>query len=223
MGVSLLAERHARRGAMATDEELLAQSLEGDLNAFEVIVNRYKDRLFNFVIRFVGDQQTAEDIVQDTFLRAYRNRGSFQAIAKFSTWIYTIAGNLAKSELRRRKRWRFLSLGTQDENGVVFELPDPNSHPDRETETALAEARIEDAIARLPERYREAVLLRDVEGLDYDQIALIVRCPLGTVKSRINRGRLRLQEQLGDLANSLWKREDNAESDRTELEEQEGE
>jgi len=201
---------------MVTDEELLEQSLEGDLNAFEVIVNRYKDRLYNFVVRFVGDQQTAEDIVQDTFLRAYRNRGSFQAIAKFSTWIYTIAGNLAKSELRRRKRWRFLSLGSQDERGAPLELPDPGSRPDRSTETALAEVQIEEALARLPDRYREAVILRDVEGLDYDEIAKIIGCPLGTVKSRINRGRLRLQEELGELASALWKREEESEHEEAE-------
>jgi len=213
MGVPLPMERGARRGAMVPDEELLAQSLDGDLNAFEVIVNRYKDRLYNFVLRFVGDQQTAEDIVQDTFLRAYRNRGSFQAIAKFSTWIYTIAGNLAKSELRRRKRWRFLSLGSRDEDGKTFELADPSSHPDKDTETALAETQIEDAIARLPERYREAVILRDVEGLDYAEIAEIVGCPLGTVKSRINRGRLRLQEELGGLASTFWKHGEASDAD----------
>ncbi|HQE62853.1 MAG TPA: sigma-70 family RNA polymerase sigma factor, partial [Candidatus Latescibacteria bacterium] len=113
MSELLFVEQFTRQSEMVTDEDLLAQSLDGSVNAFEVIVNRYKDRLFNFVVRFVGDQETAEDIVQETFLRAYRNRDTFQAVAKFSTWIYTIAGNLAKSELRRRKRWRFLSLGSK--------------------------------------------------------------------------------------------------------------
>lgn len=207
MGGPLLAEQRAGHGVMVTDEDLLAQSLDGSITAFEVIVNRYKDRLFNFVVRFVGDQETAEDIVQDTFLRAYRNRGSFQAVAKFSTWIYTIAGNLAKSELRRRKRWRFLSLGSPDERGNVFELADTTSNPDKDTETLMAEAKIEEAIAGLPDHYREAVILRDVDGLDYDEISVIVGVPLGTVKSRINRGRLRLQEELGDLASALWKQE----------------
>jgi RNA polymerase sigma-70 factor (ECF subfamily) len=207
----LTAEYPVRHDAMLTDEELLARSLDGNTNAFEVIVNRYKDRLFNFVVRFVGDQETAEDIVQDTFLRAYRNRGSFQAVAKFSTWIYTIASNLAKSELRRRKRWRFLSIGSQDEHGNTLEVADTSSHPDKDAETLLAEIKIEDAIARLPDHYREAVILRDVDGLDYDEISNIIHIPLGTVKSRINRGRLRLQEELGDLACALWKRDDREE------------
>jgi len=211
-----------RHSTMVSDEELLARSIEGDTNAFEVIVNRYKDRLYSFVLRFVGDSQTAEDIVQDTFLRAYRNRGSFQAIAKFSTWIYTIAGNLAKSELRRRKRWRLLSLGVRDDSGSTLELPDLGSRPDTTTETALAERQIEEAIAALPERYREAVILRDIEGLDYDEISQIIGCPLGTVKSRINRGRLRLQRELGSLASALWQRDRRQRHDEHEEEGEEG-
>ena len=212
VGLALAKRQVRQQHAMVTDEELLAQSLDGDLSAFEVIVNRYKDRLYNFVLRFVKDQQTAEDIVQDTFLRAYRNRESFQAVAKFSTWIYTIAGNLAKSELRRRKRWRFLSIGVQNEDtGATFELPDTSATPDSNTETMLAESRIQEAISRLPDRYREAVILRDIEGLDYDEISQIIGCPLGTVKSRINRGRLRLQEELSDLADAFWDRASNDE------------
>ncbi len=204
VGLALVKREVRRSHTMVSDEDLLARSLDDDLSAFDVIVNRYKDRLYNFVLRFVKDQQTAEDIVQDTFLRAYRNRKSFQAVAKFSTWIYTIAGNLAKSELRRRKRWRFLSIGVQNEDtGTTFELPDTGATPDLDTETALAEVHIQAALDRLPERYREAVMLRDIEGLDYDEIAQIIECPLGTVKSRINRGRLRLQEELGELADAL--------------------
>lgn len=213
VGLALAKRQVRQQHTMVSDEELLARSLDGDLNAFEVIVNRYKDRLYNFVLRFVKDQQTAEDIVQDTFLRTYRNRESFQAVAKFSTWIYTIAGNLAKSELRRRKRWRFLSIGVQnDDTGTTFELPDTSATPDSNTETALAETRIQEAISRLPERYREAVVLRDIEGLDYDEISQIIGCPLGTVKSRINRGRLRLQEELADLADATWDRDGSDDS-----------
>jgi RNA polymerase sigma-70 factor, ECF subfamily len=211
VGLALATKELRQAHTMVSDEELLARSLDGDLSSFEAIVNRYKDRLYNFVLRFVKDQLTAEDIVQDTFLRAYRKRESFQAVAKFSTWIYTIAGNLAKSELRRRKRWRFLSVGVQnEETGATFELPDLGATPDRNTETSLAEEQIHNAIGRLPERYREAVILRDVEGLDYDEISQIIGCPLGTVKSRINRGRLRLQEDLAELADAILYGNQNA-------------
>ncbi|MDP6124227.1 MAG: sigma-70 family RNA polymerase sigma factor [Candidatus Latescibacteria bacterium] len=191
---------------MLSDEELLAESIEGDVAAFEVIVNRYKDRLFNFVVRFVGDESTAQDLVQDTFLRAYRKRESFKAIAKFSTWIYTIAGNLARSELRRRKRWRFLSIGArpEEEGGGGFELEDNTNRPDLHADTELVQQKINEAISNLPERYREAVLLRDVQQLDYEEISQILGVPLGTVKSRINRGRLRLQEMLAELADEVY-------------------
>jgi RNA polymerase sigma-70 factor, ECF subfamily len=197
------AEKRFTQHAAETDEQLLERSLRGEPAAFEIIVVRYKDRLFNFVIRFVNDERTAEDVVQDTFLRAFTKRADFRAVAKFSTWIFTIAGNLAKSELRRRKRWRFLRLGTPDDNGYTIELPDNCNRPDRSTETMLADERIQHAMDILPDKYREAVLLRDVEGFDYEEISEITRCPLGTVKSRINRGRLKLQEELADYAAEL--------------------
>ena len=196
-------ERTIRETSAVSDEELLELSLSGDLCAFEVIVNRYKDRLYSFVLRFICDQEVAQDIVQETFLRAYRKRADFRAIAKFSTWIYTIAGNLAKSELRRRKRWRFLRLDSSDDDETSFELPDNTNRPDRIVETMLTEPRIKAALGKLPDKYREAVLLRDVEGFDYDEIADITGCPLGTVKSRINRGRLKLQDELRDLADAI--------------------
>ena len=180
-----------------SDEELLARVVSGDINAFNIIVARYKDRLYNFAFRFVGDPDTAEDIVQETFLRAFKKRKEYRAIANFSTWIFTITGNLAKSELRRRKRWRFLSLDWSpagDGNGM--ELPDESYRPDRSTETVLVETSIQEAMESLPPNYRQAVILRDIEGMSYQEIAKIAHCPLGTVKSRVNRARLKLQQKL---------------------------
>jgi len=180
-----------------SDEELLARVVNGHTDAFDLIVSRYKDRLYNFAFRFVGDSDTAEDIVQETFLRAFRKRREYRAIANFSTWIFTITGNLAKSELRRRKRWRFLSLDWSpegDANGM--ELPDESHRPDNSTETVLVERSIQQAVQSLPANYRQAVVLRDIEGMSYQEIAEIANCPLGTVKSRVNRGRLKLQQKL---------------------------
>lgn len=180
-----------------SDEELLARVVGGDTGAFDVIVSRYKDRLYNFAFRFVGDSDTAEDIVQETFLRAFRKRREYRAIANFSTWIFTITGNLAKSELRRRKRWRFLSLDwTPEKDGNTLELPDESYRPDNNTETVLVERCIQEAMDALPANYRQAVVLRDIEGLSYQEIAEIANCPLGTVKSRVNRARLKLQQKL---------------------------
>lgn len=181
-----------------TDEEILEEIVRGDIKAFDTIVRRYQDRLTNFVSRFVGDVESAEDIVQETFLRAYRNRDQYPGLLKFSTWLYTIAGNLAKSELRRRKRWRLLSLDWGDGRGCVG-LADESRRPDRMTESSMADDQIQRAIESLREHYREAILLRDVEGLAYDEIARIVGCPVGTVKSRVNRARLTLRGKLKRL------------------------
>ena len=179
-----------------SDAEILAQVAAGDIDAYGKIVGRYRGRLYNFVFRFVSDRETAEDIVQETFLRAFRKRKEYRAIANFSTWLFTIAGNLAKSELRRRKRWRLFSLHRDDDSETGIELPDETYRPDKVAESSLADDQIHDAIASLPENYRQVILLRDVEGMAYQEIAEIVDCPVGTVKSRVNRARLKLQQKL---------------------------
>lgn len=179
-----------------TDVEILADVASGDIDAYGKIVNRYRGRLYNFVFRFVGERETAEDIVQETFLRAFRKRKEYRAIANFSTWLFTIAGNLAKSELRRRKRWRLFSLHKDDENDTGMDLPDESFRPDTVTESSIADVQIQQAILSLSENYRQVVLLRDVEGLSYQEISEISKCPVGTVKSRVNRARLKLQQKL---------------------------
>ncbi|MFT5369305.1 MAG: RNA polymerase sigma-70 factor (ECF subfamily) [Candidatus Latescibacterota bacterium] len=179
-----------------SDADILAQVAAGDIDAYGKIVGRYRGRLYNFVFRFVSDRETAEDIVQETFLRAFRKRKEYRAIANFSTWLFTIAGNLAKSELRRRKRWRLFSLHRDDDSETGIELPDETYRPDKVAESSLADDQIHNAIASLPENYRQVILLRDVEGMAYQEIAEIVDCPVGTVKSRVNRARLKLQQKL---------------------------
>lgn len=179
-----------------SDADILSEVATGNIDAYGKIVARYRGRLYNFVFRFVGDRETAEDIVQETFLRAFRKRKEYRAIANFSTWLFTIAGNLAKSELRRRKRWRLFSLHRDEESDTGMELPDESLRPDKVAESSLADDQIHDAIHSLPENYRQVILLRDVEGMAYQQIAEIVDCPVGTVKSRVNRARIKLQQKL---------------------------
>ncbi|MBI2952302.1 sigma-70 family RNA polymerase sigma factor [bacterium] len=192
----LMAHSKTQHGEPTSDSDVLADVMAGDVEAFEKIVDRHKNRLFNFVYRFVGDRETAEDIVQETFLRAFRRRKEYRAIANFSTWLFTIAGNLAKSELRRRKRWRFFSLNWDEESETGIEIPDESHRPDTMAETAMTDEMIQEAIESLPANYRKVILLRDVEGLSYQEIAKIVSRPVGTVKSRVNRARLRLQRRL---------------------------
>jgi len=186
-----------RKRRSPTDEELLKLVHDGDTVAFDVIVKRYKMRLINFVFRFVRDRDLAEEIVQETFLRVFRERKNYERISNFSTWIFTIAGNLAKSELRRRKRWRFFSIDQQDnDEGAEFEIPDVSQLPDRMAHDRMIDRAVQDAISSLSSKYKEAVILRDIQGFAYEEIAEIIGCPVGTVKSRVNRARIRLQEQL---------------------------
>jgi RNA polymerase sigma-70 factor (ECF subfamily) len=181
-----------------SDEALLSSSLEGNLVAFDLLVDRYYDRLYGYLIRFLKDSDTAEDLLQETFLRVWRKRAEFKNIASFSTWIYTIAGNLARSEWRRRKRWRMLRIGpSRNDEEAAIELPDAGIGPDLIVENRVAIEELTKEVHKLPDRYREVVILRDIQGMTYEEIAGIVQVPVGTVKSRLNRGRLILQEKLG--------------------------
>jgi len=181
---------------VATDEELIARFQHGELHAFDLIVERYKDQLLNFVFRFLGNQEQAEDILQETFLRVYRNRHAYRRVAKFSTWIYTIAGNLARTELRKRNRRRLFSLSDMGVEDKDYEVSDDGFNPESYVDTILHEEIIQKEINKLSPKFREVIILRDMQELSYEEISQILRIPIGTVKSRVNRARLRLQTQL---------------------------
>ena len=177
-----------------------------DASYLAILVRRYRIPLQNFVYRFVGDRETAEDIVQETFLRCLRPRHQYPAIERVSTWLYTIAGNLAKTELRRRKRWHWVPIGPNEDDEVrtsFYEPVDKDVMPGELTDTKTVQGTIVKAIDALPEEFRKAVQLRDLNGLTYDEIAKIIECPVGTVKSRVNRGRIRLQRNLREVAEEV--------------------
>ena len=179
-----------------SDEQLIAKFQLGDLQAFDILVRRYKDQLLNFVYRFVGNRSDAEDIVQETFLRVYKNKHMYKEIAKFSTWVYTIAGNLAKTELRRRKRHKIFSVSNFVNEERDYDIPDREHSPEKKVDSAIQEEIIQKAIEKLPAKFKEVIILRDIQGFAYEEISQILNIPLGTVKSRVNRGRLKLQEDL---------------------------
>ena len=182
-----------------SDEELIARFQEGDVYAYEQIVHRYKDPLINFVYHFLGDRISSEDVVQETFIRVYRNKKLYRNVAKFSTWIYTIAGNLAKTELRRRRRRRIFSISQMGYENKDYEIMDTMTSPDGLVDGEMKESYIRKEIEALPVRFREVVVLRDVQEMSYEEISDILKIPIGTVKSRVNRGRLRLQKRLKPL------------------------
>ncbi|HFE63037.1 RNA polymerase subunit sigma-24 [candidate division KSB1 bacterium 4484_188] len=187
---------------VVTDEQLIARFQQGDVQAFDILVRRYKDQLLNYIFRFVGNRSDAEDIVQETFLRVYKNKHYYKEIAKFSTWVYTIAGNLAKTELRRRKRHKIFSVSNFVNEDRDFDIPDTDHSPERKVDGTLKEDIIQKAIDKLPPKFKEVIILRDVQGFAYEEISQILSIPLGTVKSRVNRGRLKLQEDLKFLFES---------------------
>jgi len=194
----MIMEKEIKKSQL-TDEELIKRFQEGDLWAFEEIVRRYRDRLTNFVFRYINDQREAEDLVQDTFLKLYQNKHAYKEIAKFSTWIYTIAANLAKTLLRKRKTRKlmfFSQLGPEDKD---LDLPANERTSQEIVEGQFDKKIIQDAIAKLPEHFRVAIILRDVQELSYEEICNIIGKPIGTVKSRINRARLRLQKELVNM------------------------
>jgi len=183
-----------------TDEELILEFQQNNtIEAFEILVQRFKNPLTNFVFRFLGDYEACTDVVQETFIKVYKNKDSYKSIAKFSTWIYTIAGNLAKTELQRRKRRKIFSINSYGEEEETYDIPDESYRPDIITDSGIKDAIIQKALLKVSDAYREMVILRDIQELSYEEISEITGVNVGTVKSRINRGRAQLQKLLKDI------------------------
>ena len=175
------------------DSGVVSAFLDGESRAFDELVNRYQNRLLNFVYRTTGDRERAEDLVQEVFVRVYRHIHRFDRSRKFSTWIYTIASNLAKNELRNRSRNPLVLFQTirrnweDDDRPLQFE--DPGTRPDDLYRKRHLREVVEDAVEKLPPHHRNVFVLRELEGKSYEEIAEITSCNLGTVKSRLNRAR----------------------------------
>lgn len=186
------------------DEDVMEQLQNGVVQAFDIIVHRYKDRLHNFLFRYTHNHEDCEDLVQETFLLVYRSRYSYQRIAKLSTWIYTIALNLAKSMYKKKQRMSTFSIHADDTNpdDRDFDIADSTILQDEELHIRNSMEELEKALMELNEDFREVIVLRDIQQLSYEEIAEITGTAMGTVKSRINRARLQLQEIIGDYVKS---------------------
>jgi RNA polymerase sigma-70 factor (ECF subfamily) len=183
-----------------SDEELILEFQKNNTEgAFNILVQRYKNPLTNYVFRFLGDYEACADVVQETMIKVYRYKDTYSSVAKFSTWVYTIAGNLARTEYRRQRRRNIFSISDYGDEHKTYDLPDESYRPDVTTDSGIKDEIIQNALLKVKEAYREAVVLRDVQGLSYEEIAEILGVNEGTVKSRINRGRAQLQELLKDI------------------------
>ena len=177
-----------------SDEKLILRFQKGDINAYNELVKRYKDRLLNFVLRYFNNVEQAEDVVQDTLIKLYTHASYYKNVAKFSTWIFTIAKNNALTELRKNKRKKTDSLWTDD--GQVIDINSKEESLDSKVQNEIAIDQLNKFLDEIPENFRMAVVLRDFQELSYEEISKILEIPIGTIKSRINRGRIQLAEKM---------------------------
>lgn len=192
-------------GDSMTDTELVARVQHGDKSAFDLLVLKYQHRIIKLVGRYVREPADALDVTQDAFLKAYRALPNFRGESAFYTWLYRIAINTAKNHLvAAARRPSDVDLGS-NEDGEQFEIEDMQSTletPERLLLTEEIRLTVIDAIGKLPDDLRTAIMLREVDGLSYEEIATVMDCPIGTVRSRIFRAReavdLRLKPLLED-------------------------
>ena len=178
------------------DHRLIAECLDGDTAAFGELVRRHQDRLYNTVFRLVDNGEDALDVVQEAFLHAYQSLESFKGDAQFFTWLYRIAVNTAIS--LRRKRRVLARIDTTGEEGGCLEPSDPSdlARPGHAMEQAEEEAKLYRALARLSPEHRTVLVMKELEGQKYEDMAETLGVPIGTIRSRLHRARLELRELL---------------------------
>jgi len=172
------------------EQQLVSRIQQGDEMAFAQIVRSYKDKIVNYLWQLTGDYQKAVELSQETFIRVYFKSRKYKPVAPFSSWIYAIASNLAKTEMKRSRKMKTVPLDNVQPNII------PKEHfPNNESNADLAQE-LRKALNSLHPRYRVPVILKDVEGFSQEEIAQMLRKPLGTIKARISRGRNYLKKEL---------------------------
>ena len=194
-----------RRPGELSDEELVSAHLEGREGAFQELFYRYRDRLVHFIARKTGDPDRAQDLAQEAFIRVTRHLHRFDTSKKFSTWVYTIASNLSKNELRNRSRsplvlFQKLTSGWDDDHRPL-QFEDLSMRPDDLYQKRFLRRLVEDTVDELPEHHRLVFRLRELEGKSYEEISEITGVNLGTVKSRLHRARNSFAQRIEHLLN----------------------
>ena len=183
----------------ARGRDLALRHRYGDPAAFEEVYRRFADMVFSLALRMSGDREEAADLSQETFLRIYRHLGRFRGRASLKTWIYRVTVNCCRSELRRRSRRR-LERRVESSAQRLEEVADERAGPEQLTLGHDLGRRLTEALGELPVAFREAVVLRDVHGLSYAEVGEVLGVRIGTVRSRIARGRERLRHRLEESA-----------------------
>ena len=180
----------------------MARVAEEDERAFPELVRRYQGRVMNLISRVLNDRECADDLAQEVFVRVFVHRRNYRRGSKFSTWLFTIAANLAKNEIRRRVRrrnWFSLDALIEQFSDSTIQLADRSEGRESRLEREQLQQEVGRAITTIPEKYRLSLVLRDIEGLSYEEIAVVLNIPGGTVRSRINRARSMLKRKLQPL------------------------
>lgn len=182
------------------DSRLIHAALKGDDQAYKKLMKKYHDAIFNFIYRMVRDKHQVEDLTQEAFIKAFGSLSSFNEEFAFSTWLYKIATNNCIDYIRKRKLHTYsIDKPIESKDGdYTFELPDETYEPDKDLISDQRSALLNDAIARLPEKYKNVIRLRHVEERSYEEIANILKLPIGTVKAHIFRARELLYKALRD-------------------------
>lgn len=185
---------------LSHDEKLLiSRSKAGDIEAFEELIEAYQKKIFNFAYRIIGNYDDAADLAQEALIRIFKSIGGFKEQSSFSTWIYRITTNVCLDEIRRRKNKKEHSLDEEvqvDDGQLKRQIMSEDPGPDEVYEREELRGIVKEAIDKLPEEQRIVITLRDIQGLSYDEIAEVLDCPGGTVKSRISRARQALKKVL---------------------------
>jgi len=192
-----------KRFTERTDEELILLVQQGQNQAFDILVGRYKNRLYSYLYRLLGNESEAEEFAQEAFVRAYMHADKYRTIARFSTWLYTIATNLVRNRIRNiKRRPKTISMWTEDnggEDGRWVDIKDESPNPEETMDQRKLQELIQQAIEKIPSRYRPSFVLREINGLSYEEIAATTGLKLGTVRSRINRGRMHFKKAVSPL------------------------
>jgi RNA polymerase sigma-70 factor (ECF subfamily) len=188
------------------EQALITDAQHGNLDAFNTLVLHYQDGVFNTALRILGDEDQAADATQDAFISAFKSISSFRG-GSFKAWLMRTVTNASYDELRRRKRRPTTPLEPDTDDGDEMDSPrwlaDPNMTPDQQAEADEVEHALQHCLDNLPLEFKTVVVLADIQGMDYTEVAASIRVPLGTIKSRLARARLRLRECLQGFAELL--------------------
>lgn len=176
------------------EEKIIARVLGGDTDAFEALVTEYEKNVYHLALKMTGNTEDAADLSQEAFIKAFHSLSSFRGDSKFSVWLYRIVSNVCLDFLRRRSRRQTVSLSMEDEDGeeAQLDIPDERQAPELLLEKSMTREAVRRGLAQLPPEPRQILLLREIQGLSYEEIASVLGIESGTVKSRIFRARKKL-------------------------------